>query len=415
LLPGEQAVLFNVGALGMESYDDARIAVEWLKTKQRKTLIEGAASAVYSPSGHLLYARGGSLFAVPFDLKGLSVTGPPVRVIEGLFMCVNTGNTHFNISRNGSLVYAAGRVLGGERTLVRVDRQGKEQPLPFPARAYLHPRLSPDGKQLAVEIEGVTHDFWLCDLARGVMTKETLEGSDHSPLWTPDGKRLTFRIWRAGEGFTMWHMPADRSGPEERLLETGSMQSGSSWSPDGKALVFTQVSLDTGADVWVLPMDGDRKPRPFAQTKFTEGSAKFSPDGRWIVYTSNESGQAEIYVQGYPQGPKIQVSTDGGTDAMWRRNGGELYYRNVGRMMVVDVSVSPHFKASRPRVLWEASYAHGLGSACGAPGPTSTNYDVTADGQRFLMIKEDESAPTKFEVVLNWTEELKKILASKNQ
>src|SRR5437867_11494442 len=140
------------------------------------------------------------------------------------------------------------------------------------------------------------------------------------------------------------------------------MQSASSWSPDGRVIAFTQISLETGPDVWVLPID-ERKPRAFAQTKFAEGSPKFSPDGRWIAYASNESGRNEIYVQAYPgPGPKVQVSAEGGTDPVWRGKGGELYYRNGDYLMAVAVSTHGNFTASKPRVLWQGRYAHGMRS-----------------------------------------------------
>jgi dipeptidyl aminopeptidase/acylaminoacyl peptidase len=197
------------------------------------------------------------------------------------------------------------------------------------------------------------------------------------------------------------------------MTDIGRMQSPASWSPDGHVVAFTQVSPETGADVYVLDI-ADRKPRPFAQTRFAEGSPKFSPDGRWIAYTSNESGRNEIYVQAYPgPGAKIQVSVDGGTDAVWRLKGGDLYYRQGDKMMAVQVSTGSTFQAAKPRVLWTGRYAHGLGSQCGPPGTTSSNYDVTPDGERFLMIKQDETAPAQINVVLNWTAELQRILNTK--
>ena len=413
ILPGGRAILFMIGGGGMDTYDDARIAVQSLETGERKIVIDGGMAPSYSPTGHIVYARGGKLLAVPFDLKRLAVTGLPVPLVDGVFMCVNTGAAHYSLSANGTLAYAPGVVLGGERQLVWVDRRGKAEPLPLPPRPYLHPRLSPDGKRLAVEIEGPVHDFWSYELERGVMTKVSLEGSSHWPVWTPDGSRLTYRLWLSGS-FSMWWIPADRSSPPERLTDIGQMQSASSWSPDGRVVAFTQVNLDTGADVYVMAMDGDRKPRPFAQTKFAEGSPKFSPDGRWIAYASNESGRNEIYVQAYPgPGAKIQVSTEGGTDAVWKRNGGELYYRDGDKMMWVEVNTSGSFRASKPKLLWTGRYAHGMGSVCGPPGTTSSNYDVAPDGQRFLMVKHDEVAPAQINVVVNWTEELKRMVQTK--
>jgi dipeptidyl aminopeptidase/acylaminoacyl peptidase len=397
----------------METYDDARIEVQSLESGERKTLIEGGMCPSYSSTGHIIYAHEGKLLAVPFDLKRLAVTGSPVPVLDGVFMCVHTGSAHYSLADNGTLAYAPGQVLGGNRLLVWVDRAGHVQPLSTPPRNYLHPRVSPDGKHVAVEIEGPVHDFWSYDVESGVFSKVTVEGSSHWPLWTPDGKQFTYRRWVNG-AFTMWRMPADRSGPPERLTDIGRMQSAASWSPDGRVVAFTQVSPDTGPDVYVMDVAGDRKPRPFVQTKFSEGSPKFSPDGRWIAYASNESGRNEIYVQAYPgPGAKVQVSTDGGTDAAWRPKGGELYYREGDKMMAVEVSTAGAFHAAKPKALWSGRYAHGLGSQCGPPGSTSSNYDVSADGERFLMIKQDEVSPAQINVVLNWTEELKRILRTK--
>jgi Tol biopolymer transport system component/predicted Ser/Thr protein kinase len=424
LLPGGQALLFSSTRSEIDNYDDARIEVQLLATGERRVLVEGGSYGYYASTGHLVYVRGGTLFAVPFSLTRLAVNGPPVPLLEGVSMGLNTPSAHFSLSPNGTLAYAPGPVVGSERTVVWVDRQGDAERLPMPPRSYLHPRLSPNGQEVVVEIEGPVHDLYKYEIARGILTKMTLQGSSHWPLWTPDGAHLTFRIWGpagalagASQGFTMWWMPADRSGSPERLTNIGVMQSPSSWTPDGKVMAFTQTSPETGSDVYVLAMDDpQRKPVPFAQTKFAEGSAKFSPDGRWIAYTSNESGRNEIYVKSYPgPGPSIQVSKDGGMDAVWKPSGGELYYRDGDKMMVVPVVTRPTFTASAPRTLWTGRYAQGTSSACGPPGPNSSNYDVTTDGQRFLIIKDSdtESFPSQINVVLNWTEELKRIMAEK--
>jgi hypothetical protein len=215
---------------------------------------------------------------------------------------------------------------------------------------------------------------------------------------------------------TMWSVPADRSGPEQRLLDEKGMQSVVNWSPDGNHIAYVDSFPGTGFDAMVLPIRGNHKPVPIAKTKFVEGSPKFSPDGKWLAYCSNESGRAEVFVQPFPgPGPKTQISTDGGTDPVWRRQGGELYYRVGDKMMAVDVRTQPTFIAGRPRVLWEGHYSHGMSSSCGSPGVTSFNYDVTPDGQRFLMVKDvdQDVASNRIEVVLNWTEELRRLAARK--
>jgi serine/threonine-protein kinase len=434
-LPGGEAIILTVSSGGIQSFDDARIDLCRLDTKKRITLVQGGFSPRYSPSGHIVYARAGSLYAVPFDLKRLEVTGPPFKVVDGVFMSTNSGSAHFDISRTGALAYAVGRAEGGDRTLVWVDRNGKADPLPLPPRSYVFPRISPDGTQLAVEVEGVNHDLYTWDFDRGVMTKMTTDGLSHAPVWTPDGKHIAYRSWKAGT-MTMWWMPSDRSGPEERLTSVGARQSVVSFSPDGRYMAFNQMEtsgmgmgpgemgimgsgsheMDAGGTgVWILPMQGDRTPRPFVRSKFTEGSGRFSPDGKWVAYCSNESGRNEVFVQQWPgPGPKIKISSEGGTDPIWSRNGKELFYRNGNKMMAVQVATQPVFKPSKPQLLWEAPYAHGMSSSCGPPGTTEGNYDVASDGSRFLMIKDlsEDLVSTRIVVVLNFAEELKALASA---
>ena len=410
LLPGGRALIYTVGFDGIDSYDDARIDLWNLTTRERKTLVTGGTSPAYSSSGHVVYARAGKLLAVPFDVERLEVTGSPFEVLDGVLMSRNTGAAYFSLSERGDLAYVPGSVEGGRRSLVWVDRSGKAEPLPLPAASYLYPRISPDGRSLAVEIEGPNHDIYFYDFTRAVLSKVTTDGLSHDPVWTPDGKRVAFRSWQSG-GMTMWWMPADRSGSAERLDPAGTRQSPVSFSPDGRFLSFDQKDPQTRDDVWVLPFVGTREPQPVARTRFSEGSSKFSPDGRWIAYSSNESGAPEVYVQAFPgPGPKLQVSNDGGIDPMWRRSGGELYYRTGNSMMVVSIMTSPELRVSAPSRLWDGDYSTGAASSCGMPGVSSSNYDVTADGHRFLMVRDDDTVRgTRIVVVLNWAEEVKEM------
>lgn len=406
LLPDGQAIIYTVASGDIDTFDDARIELFDLATRQKKTLITGGTSAAYSPSGHLVYARAGKLYAAPFDVRQREVTGGPFEVLSGVLMSTNTGAADFALSRRGDLAYIPGAVEGGKRTLVWVDRNGKEEPLPLPPASYLYPRLSPDGRFLAVEIEGPNHDFYVYDFARSVMSKMTTDGESHDPIWSPEGTRLAFRSWLAG-GMTLWMMPADRSVPATRLNPAGTRESPVSFSPDGRFLAFDAKHSDTNDDAWALPLEGGGPPLPIAQTRFGEGSAKFSPDGRWVAYSSDESGRPEVYVRAFPgPGPKTQISNKGGYDAVWRRTGGELYYRGFdGSMMAVSYTSGATFRASAARELWKASYSSGNGASCGMPGVTSSNYDVTPDGQRFLMVKEQPGSidGTKVVVVLNWS------------
>jgi serine/threonine-protein kinase len=408
-LPSGRAVLFTIGMADSYSYDDAEIAVISLETGQKKILVQGGTSARYSPSGHLVYARGGQLLAVAFDADTLEVTGQPFPVVTGLFMSANTGMASFSISSAGHLAYAVGPQERGTRVFAWVDKDGRKTTLPLKPSSYLHPRLSPDGRQLAYEVEGASHDIFTYDFDRGTTTRMSLDGASHWPLWTPDGQRLTFRSWKTGT-MTMWWMPADKGASPERLTHVGSMQSPESWSPDGRTLAFTQMDDPaSGSDIYALSLDRAGEPQVLWRTKFSEGSPKFAPNGKWVAYSSNESSQPEVYVTEYPgPGRKITISTNGGTDPLWRHDGRQLFYRLGDLMMVVDVDYGRSLEVSKPRVLWRGNYLAGAGSSCGMAGPTSANYDVTRDGQRFLMI-EDASASAEaalLRVVSNWSLEL---------
>jgi len=409
-LPSGKAILFTVGMADSYSYDDADIGVLSLDTGKKRILIRGGTSPRYAPSGHLIYARAGTLLAVAFDPEKLEVTGQPFPAANGVFMSANTGMAAFSVSAAGDLAYAAGPEERGTRLPVWVDKNGHESALPVKPQSYLHPRISPDGRQLAIEVEGASHDIFTYDFARGgEPTKMSFDGASHWPSWTPDARRLTFRSWKTGT-MTMWWMPADRSSEPERLTNVGSMQSPESWSPDGKTLAFTQMNdPQSGSDIYTLSLDGDKKPHALLQTKFSEGSPKFSPNGAWLAYSTNESGQPEVWAMAYPAGERIHISTNGGTDPLWRRDGRQLYYRLGDQMMVVDISYGPSLEAAKPRLLWRGNYLAGAGSSCGMAGPTSANYDVTPDGERFLMI-EDASSTAESEhlrVVSNWSAELK--------
>jgi len=413
-LPGGKAILLTLATADSETFDDARIAVFSTETGQVKTLVEGGTHPRYSPSGHLLYARGGKIFAVRFDAKSLEIMGQPFTVLEGVLMSGNSGVANYDVSASGDLVYIPGVADKGERTLEWVDRNGHTEPLKLPPRAYLHPRISPDMRQVAIEIEGPNHNFYVYDFTREVLSQMTADGVSHWPVWSPDGTQLVYRSGQMG-AFKMWQVPTDRSGPAAQLPGTGISQSAESLSPEGHALAYTAVTPEAGSHIMVESLVGDHESRPFVDVKAAAGSPKFSPDGRWLAYCSNETKKPQVYVQAFPgPGAKIQVSSDGGTDPVWKRSGEELYFRNGDKMMAVPISTVPTFRAGRPRVLWEGHYSHGMSTSCGPPGPTSSNYDVTADGRRFLMIKDeapDTAVSKQIVVVLGWADEVSRLSA----
>jgi serine/threonine-protein kinase len=402
-LPDGKAVLFTAAPTNA-SWANAQVAVQSVGTGERQNLIKEATHPRYAVSGQLIYAQGGSLMAVPFDLQRLAVTGAAVPVVESVLQSPSSGAAQYSFSATGSLVYISGGVEADQRSLVWVTRNGTEQPVTAPARAYVFPRLSPDGRRVGVGITEQETQVWLYDLARETLTRFTFEGNVNlNAAWTPDGKRIAFQSNKEGPLNLFWQR-ADGSGGLERLTTSEYNNFPISWSPDGQLLAFVEVNPTTGYDIWVLQLS-DRKAQPFLRTPFNESVPRFSPDGRWLAYVSNESGRWEVYVLAYPgPGGKWQISTEGGTEPVWNSNGRELFYRSGDKMMAVDIATQPSFTAGKPRVLFEGRYNP-------APG-TTPNYDVSPDGQRFLMVKpskaSEAAAPTQINVVLNWFEELKR-------
>jgi len=395
ILPGGKAVLFTMGKADITWFDDARIEVLRLDTGERRTLIEGGMNARYIPTGHLVYARAGSLLAAPFDLGRLEVTGSPTPVLEDVRTSPGFGGGGFSLSREGTLVYVPGGPPNLDRRIVWVDRNGRQgQPVIENVRGFA-PRISPEGQRVAVNMEGATNHVWVQDFSRGTLTRLTFAWSNEVPIWTPDGKRLAFSSDADNPVPNLYWQAADGSQPAERLTTSQNEQRPGSFSPDGKVLAFSELRPSTGWDIWMLDIEGERKARPFLSQPFNEYQPMFSPDGRWLAYQSNQSGRAEIYVQPFPgPGAKHQISAEGGWQPTWARHGRELFYRNGDKMMAVAVTTGPGFEASKPRVLFEI--------------PRFEDYDVAPDG-RFLMTQsEPRSPPRQLNLVLNWAEEVKR-------
>jgi len=402
-LPGGKALLF-AATRGSYNWTNAQVSVQSLETGERRNVIKGAAFPHYASSGHLLYAQDGNLMAVPFDVQRLAITGTAAPVVENVLQSRTSGTAQYSVSASGSLVYVLGGVLADQRRMVWVDRSGKVQRLAAPVRAYLFPRIAPDGKRVAATIAEEATQVWVYDLARETLTRLTLEGDqNYNALWSPDGKMIAFQARRETSSEIYWQR-ADGSGGLERLATSELPFVPMSWSPDGQTLAFIEVNPDTGFDLWVMSVQ-ERKPKLFLRTPFNESVPRFSPDGRWLAYMSNESGRNEIYVQPYPgPGAKLQISIDGGTEPTWNPSGRELFFRNGDKMMVADIVSQPSLSASKPRLLFEGQFL--LSPA------TTPNYDVSRDGQRFLMVKADAESEgaTQINVVLNWFEDLKRLV-----
>jgi serine/threonine protein kinase/Tol biopolymer transport system component len=415
VLPGGHDILFTVSP-GL-SFDEAHIAVLSLGTGKYRTVIEQGYHPRYVSTGHLVYMLSGNLMAVPFDVNRQQTTGPPVPIVEGVRGRSATGEAGFAVSGTGFLIYAPGvTTTGGLRTLVWVDRNGREEPIGVPPRTYSLPRLSPDRTRVAVDIRDQENDIWIWDLARRNLTRLTFDPKlDVSPVWAPDGRRIFFGSQRAGVLPNVYWQAADGTGQAERLVESPNQQIPQAASPDGKRLLLRDANPKTGSDIVMLSID-DRRVTPLLHTTFAEQNPDISPDGHWIAYESNESGSNQISVRPFPDvaGGGWQVSTGGGTRPVWARSGRELFYvvsAEAVRMMAVPVQGGTTFSAGNPHVLFEGRYI-----------ATTVNngrtYDVSADGQRFLMIKDrlndvTTSAGPSFVFVLNWFDELKRLAPPK--
>jgi eukaryotic-like serine/threonine-protein kinase len=396
-LPDGEALLFASSTTTV-SWNNAQIVAQALNTNERHNLVQGATQPRFAPPGYLLYARAGNLLAAPFDAKRLQITGPAVTVIEGVRQSLFSGAAQYVVSRTGTLAYVPGGVEDARSKLAWVSRNGAEQLLDAPARSYSVPRISPDSARVALDPEG---QIWLYDIARKTLTRLTFDGDVNiRPLWTPDGKHVIFSASKDGKQSIAWQL-ADGSGGREELNTAEQLQVPSSVSPDGRFLSYYLVDPNTQRDIWILDLR-DRKARPFLQTRFNESASAFSPDGRWIAYASDESGRPEIYVQSFPgPGGKWQVSTEGGAQPLWNRNGRELLYRSGDRIMSMEVSVQTAFAGGVSRQVFAGRYADPV---------IVPTYDITPDGQRFLMLKPSEQQVPSNQIVIvqNWFEELKR-------
>ena len=402
-LPGGKALLFARSPV-YAAWNTAQIAVQPAGTGEPRNLVAGSEPR-YATTGHLLFARVGTLMAAPFDARSLELTGVAVPALEGVMQSNFTGAAQYSVSSTGTLIYIAGGFSASESRLVWVSRNGEEQLLPVAPHNYQFPRVSPDGGRVAVAIAEQEQQIWVYDLSRDTLTRLTFDGiTNNTPAWSSDGKRIAFNSDRATGPLNLYWRASDGSGDAERLTTSDYLNAPSSFSPDGQLLAFQDNNPETGRDIWVLRLS-DRKAQPFLRTPYEDTAPKFSPNGKWLAYSSNESGRREIYVQPYPGpgGGKWQISTDGGQEPIWNPKGRELFYRSGSKIMTVEVDTKSGFSVGKPRMLFEGPYM-----------PTSASfpyYDVSPDGQRFLMLKPTEqaqTAPTQINVVLNWFEELKR-------
>ena len=423
-LPGGQAVLFTVTAVS-GGLDNAQIAVLDLQSGTSKVLVRGGSHAHYVPTGlgspklferdggHLVYGVAGTLRAVPFDLGRLEVVGTPAPVLEGV-ATTDVGAADMAVAANGSLVYVPGTAgVGGQRTIMSVDSQGRATPLPgIPLDTYRDVRVSPDGARLALATQT---EVWTYDFARATLSRLTTDpAEDTKPLWTPDGQRIIFMSRRAGYSELFWR-PADGTGTDERLLTRAKdlidlIATG--WSADGRQLVLAEVSQGSPGVQCAIGQMAIERPsdvQVLVKNEFCNQFAAVSPDGRWMAYQSNVSGRAEIYAERYPElGSRQQISTSGATRPVWSRNGRELLFSSLDnrQMLAVAVQSGTTLAAGRPQVLFEFATLPGAGG--------TRPWDLAPDG-RFVIIRSGQaeaggSAPANLILVQNWFEELKRLV-----
>jgi len=402
VLPGSRSVLFTVATV-----EGPRIAVASMETGAHRRLFEGSAPR-YVATGHLVYGHEGTLFAVPFVKDTSKPQGVPVPVLDGV-LSIAWGNhdvVYYSVSDSGSLVYLPGGKLPqfGRGRLVWVNRNGESTSLTDEDDgSFIYPRLSPDGSRFAISKQSVDgRSLWIYDVARGGSMRLAFEGGQYVSSWSLDGRGLAYWSNYPEPGLYLAAVGATDSA-QPLFIDPLWMFPGS-WAPDGSGLAFTRVSPATKGDIWIAP-GSSSEARPFVSSKFDERAPAFSPDGRFIAYVSDESGRNEVYVRDYPTGAELwPVSTGGGGEPLWSRDGRELFYRRGDELLVADVRLGDGLVLGTPRTVFKGQFRP---TAVGPP-----NYEISLDGERFLMVEQLDELPTRMNVVVNWVEELKRLVPS---
>jgi len=400
-LPDGRHFLHRYSAPGAAA--TAGIHVASLDSPDRQLVVQGSdVSQAVCANGHLLYARGGAIWAHPFDTATLKTTGDPQMIADDV---VQSGaGAGFTVSQAGTLAYQP-RVDSGGSQLRWFDRKGMALNTLSDVAAYSNLELSPDGRRMLVSVldaDATARDIYIVDTTRGLRQRLTFDASDErSAVWSADGASVIY----TSKGLDLYQRSSGFTGGETALVTDGISKDPNDVSPDGRLLLYRATSGPTSNDVLIMPLDGSGPPRKVLDSAYNENSAQFSPDGRSIVYVADEAGRAEIYVMSLePGGGKIQISTDGGASPRWRRDGQEILYLNAEHsMMSVPVKGSgARFEAGTPSRLFEVDHVPSAGPI----------FDVTADGQRFIV---NAAAPSKATphliVVVNWPALLKQAVA----
>jgi len=407
-LPDGRHYLFLVASFGSTREKEGMgIYAGSLGSQEQTFLARASSSLAYAPPGYLLFTREGNLMAQPFDARALRVSGDPIPVAEQIQSFSQIYNSLFSVSANGILLYQ-NRTASSIAQLVWVDRSGRKLGTLGTPFDQSNPQISPDGRRVALHLadpQSGNVDIWVHETSGGIATRLTSQvAADAAPIWSPDGSRIAFTSNPQGHP-DLYLMNSRGTGAQELMVQSGRSKIPTDWSPDGRFILFRAVDVGSKFELWVVPVSGDRKPVPFIQAPFSVSDGRFSPDGRYVAYSSNESGRWEIYVAPFPgPGGNWKVSSDGGSQPRWRRDGKELFYMTPdGALMAVTVRETPTFDADTPKRLFSFRRRE----------PVSTldlyAYDVSADGQRFLVntdVGETTTAPLT--IRLDWTSGLTK-------
>jgi serine/threonine-protein kinase len=400
ILPGGEAILYTATI----NRENQKIVARTLKNGNTKTIIEPGKHAIYSPDGYLIYSWQGNLFAVRFDPDKLEVLSESHLIFQNVQMHAY-GSGHYSLSEEGTLVYVPGDLLKTVLELVQADQKGDTTSMGF--SVYQSPRYSPDGNQLLGKRISGEDTFWIYGLERGTYRRITEEGFlSYWAIWSPDGRYVYYNSNRGGtQAVSLFRKRSDGTGQAELVYASEHHQLPKCWSADGRYLIYLEgIHSETGMDIFMLEVDGDSIPVPMLNSRYNEFHPLLSPDGKWLAYVSDESGREEVFVRSFPElEEKRQISTNGGLEPLWAPDGKTLYYRDAAgnQIFSTEFSVNPEVKIGKPQLMFVGDYK-------GSTGPWGRNYDISPDGQYFLLIAEKETPSniTQMNVVLHCFEEI---------
>lgn len=401
VLPGGKAALFTIWTGGV--FEESFIAVVDLATGDHRIVLRGGADARYLSSGHLVYARGATIMAIPFDLGTLTTTGEPLPVIDKVRFAGDAGFSMMSVADNGTTVYAPGEVQYTPSVVSLFDGTRKRGEISLREKNFGNPFLSPDGKKLGIILYGSIYQLGVYDLQTETLTQLTFAEDNWRAVWTPDGRRITYSSNLDGS-YQIYSIAANGSGSPEKLFNHEGNPYPSSWSPDGGTLAYVATGKETKDDIWLFSEKGEPKNRPFQQGQAIENWPKISPDGRWIAFVSDESGESEVYVRPFPEGSgKWRVSNGKGVNPRWSPDGRRIYFVRGDEIHATSISADGGTSVLSVGREEKILTVNGL-----------TNLDVSPIGN--TMVTEQQSVgvlPDKLHIVLNWSEEVRKKTAER--